>query len=419
MALALRLGVHGSHPRGSPAKTAVHTANGGPLHGLPPVGEMRLEEAIRWQEAWAHPCALSFRPARSALDGATVTQVILELCRLKGLAVAGMSINYVQSFDLIQQAVVLALALEPGMDLGVARPLGAMYKHLSWAIKVAGCLGTWWPATNGILHSWHLSVILLNVLTTILRWEVDARWEQVCVATVALPPVLVTVKADSGPDEASKGGDSTKDSASRIQLQVQGPWLVALGASGYAGDTQAVAPRGAALQRTAPATEAWLTVTGKDVRVHNGRGGMGRALAVLLHGLPIPVAECFRQLGVDTAMGGARGTGPVLARRLDAGRSVLKWLPHLPAFQRRVRAVGTLVMPLALHGVAVAPVMDRDMLGMETMVLRAVWGATRLSRAKEVVFVGLTLGHHMSLVMHTCYERVLWMARIARTLGSI
>ena len=55
-----------------------------------------------------------------------------------------------------------------------------------------------------------------------------------------------------------------------------------------------------------------------------------------------------------------------------------------------VHAVSTLVTPFSLHGVAVAPVTDRDLMGLETMVLRVVWRATRLSRAKEVVFVVLT-----------------------------
>ena len=50
---------------------------------------VRLVDAIAWQEAWAHPAAFGFRPARSALDGAAVTQVLLELCRLRGWAVAG------------------------------------------------------------------------------------------------------------------------------------------------------------------------------------------------------------------------------------------------------------------------------------------------------------------------------------------
>ena len=86
---------------------------------------------------------------------------------------------------------------------------------------------------------------------------------------------------------------------------------------------------------------------------------------------------------------------------------MLRRLPHLPAFQRRVRVFSTLVTVLALHGVAVAPVTDRDLLGIETVVLRAVWGATTLSYAKEVVFVVLAPGHRISPVMHTRYERVL------------
>ena len=32
-----------------------------------------LAAAIAWQESWAHPAAIGFRPARSAVDGAAVT----------------------------------------------------------------------------------------------------------------------------------------------------------------------------------------------------------------------------------------------------------------------------------------------------------------------------------------------------------
>ena len=113
------------------------------------------------------PGGLWIRPCRSALDGAAVTQVLLELCRLRGWAVAGMSIDYIKCFDLIPQGVVLALALEQGMNPGTCRALGVMYKQLRRAFKIAGALGLWWQATNGILQGCPLSVILVNVLTTI------------------------------------------------------------------------------------------------------------------------------------------------------------------------------------------------------------------------------------------------------------
>ena len=47
---------------------------------------VRLADAIA-----SHPAAFVFRLASNALDGAAVTQVLLELCRLRGRALAGMS----------------------------------------------------------------------------------------------------------------------------------------------------------------------------------------------------------------------------------------------------------------------------------------------------------------------------------------
>ena len=75
---------------------------------------VRLADAIARRESWAHPAACDFYPAKSALDGAAMTRIPLELRRLRGSAAAGMSIDDVNCFDLIPQAVVLALALEVG-----------------------------------------------------------------------------------------------------------------------------------------------------------------------------------------------------------------------------------------------------------------------------------------------------------------
>ena len=62
---------------------------------------VRLVDAIAWHESWAHPAAFGFRPTRSAVDGAAVTQVLLELCRLRRWAVVEMSIEYIKCLDLI------------------------------------------------------------------------------------------------------------------------------------------------------------------------------------------------------------------------------------------------------------------------------------------------------------------------------
>ena len=226
-----------------------------------------------------------------------------------------------------------------------------------------------------------------------------------CARTAALPPVL---------DE-----DAAEDlePGAPLPLKDADPGYVALGSSGYVDDTQAVALVAASLQGTVPATEEWLQVTGQDVRVDKSCSrvqGEPGAPAVLLQGVPIPVAATFRQLGVDVAIGGSRTTGPVLSRRLEAGRSALRRLPHLSTYDRRERAISTLVTPRALHGVAVASVREPDLRGLETAVVRALWGATRVSRAKEVIFTVLSKGHRVSPVMHTRYERLLWLVCVAR-----
>ena len=82
----------------------------------------RLWEVMWWQEAWVQPRAYGFRLARGAVDAATVTQVLLELARLKGWRLEGLSLDYVKCFDLIPQAVVLRIARELALTKGCCAP---------------------------------------------------------------------------------------------------------------------------------------------------------------------------------------------------------------------------------------------------------------------------------------------------------
>ena len=137
-----------------------------------------------------------------------------------------MGIDYVKCSDLIPEAVVLALALEVGMNPGTCRALGAMYKQLRRAFKITRALALWWQATNGILQGCPLSVTSGNVLTTIRKWEVDSQHRQVCTRMAALPPVL---DKDTAEDLEQGGPFPLKDA---------GSGYAALGSLGYADDTQ-------------------------------------------------------------------------------------------------------------------------------------------------------------------------------------
>ena len=55
----------------------------------------RLWEVMCRQEAWVHPRAYGFHLARGAVGTATVTQVLLELARLKGWRLEGLSLRQV------------------------------------------------------------------------------------------------------------------------------------------------------------------------------------------------------------------------------------------------------------------------------------------------------------------------------------
>ena len=117
---------------------------------------------MAWQERWAHPLAFGFRPAHSTADGAAVTQLLLELGRLKGWLVSGMGLDYRKRFDLMPQGIVFEVCKLLSWDAEVLAALQAMYCQLVRAFKLAGGLGDWWRATNGILQGCPLSFILVN-----------------------------------------------------------------------------------------------------------------------------------------------------------------------------------------------------------------------------------------------------------------
>ena len=138
------------------------------------------------------------------------------------------------------------------------------------------------------------------------------------------------------------------------------------------------------------------------------------ARPVTLHGVPIPLAREFKQLGVGVRLDPERGTGPVLQERFVRGTAILRRVGCLPTFRMREVAIGTLALAKAMYGVELADVGSRDVARLELAAVRALWGPTRTSRAKEVLWAVLTPGHRVSPAWRLQYSRVLWLARQAR-----
>ena len=204
-------------------------------------------------------------------------------------------------------------------------------------------------------------------------------------------------------------------------LQDAGRGYVALGAQGYADDTEAVAPGMGALRQTTPATERWLRLTGQSVNVDKSTSfleGEDDPAPLLLLGEAIPRSQEFKHLGVGIRVGHRRGAGATLEGRMDSIGEVLLRIPHLPTFEGRATAAAVKVLPKALHGVALADVETGRSRRLETRVVADVWRPTRKARAKEVVFCHLTPGHRTSPIMCARYQRLVWLARIAREAGA-
>ena len=362
----------------------------------------RLWEVLRWQETWAHPEAYGFRPARGALDAAAVTQVLLELSRLKGWTLFGVNLDYVKCFDLIPQAVVLRVGQELGLEPGILRALTGMYRQLRRAFKVSGCLGSWWRATNGILQGCPLSVILINLLTTVWKMEIDEMRRHVVVTTRALPPVH---------------GDQPD------MVVHRGAGRAALCPTGYADDTQAMTRTSQDRQDVCDRTAEWLRVTGQDVRPDkSGAWALGATAAdapARLRGLEIPNKDEFRQLGVGIRVEARRGTGPLLQTRMDRAKAILRRIGCIPVLRQRATALGTLALAKALWGSKLAEVGEADMRALDSLAAIALWGPTRVSRNREVLWSVLTPGHRVAPSWRAQYQRLLWLAQASATTGTV
>ena len=101
---------------------------------------------------------------------------------------AGAALDYIQCFDLVPVGVVLACATALGFAGGPLRAIAGMYSTLRKSFKVLGCLGDPFAGTNGILQGCPLSVILINILTTVWIKEIGRLHGGVGTRCAALPP---------------------------------------------------------------------------------------------------------------------------------------------------------------------------------------------------------------------------------------
>ena len=382
---------------------------------------LRLEEATLWQERWVYGLAFAFRPATGSLDAASLLSVMTELARAQGWKLAGAALDYVKCFDMVPVGIVLACAAALGFAEGPLRAIAGMYSSLRRSFKMLGCLGEPFAATNGILQGCPLSVILINILTTIWMKEIARLHGGIAVRCAGLPPPPPPPPPDPAP-----AGEPPPGAGQREDGGDQRPREVDFSTMGYADDTYMHKSKLRELRGPLGTTAEWLRLTQQGVNPKKSLcfslepAGQRRAAAVQLGGESFPFQREFRVLGIGIRMTAAVSTGPLLQKRLAKGRVLLSRLHGVQGSSRRKAFVtASLILAAGAYGVEVAPVSPQDLRGLDAAIMREVWGTTRPGRAQEIVFCVLHPGHLVSASMRRTYLQLCWLARAARTAGPL
>ena len=170
-------------------------------------------------------------------------------------------------------------------------------------------------------------------------------------------------------------------------------------------------------------TTRWLQITGQDVRPDkSGAWALGATAAdapVQLRGREIPNKGEFRQLAVGIRVEAKRGTGPLLQTRMDCAKAIVRRIGCIPVLGQRATALGTLALAKALWGSELAEVGEADMRALDSLAAIALWGPTRVSRNREVLWSVLMPRHRVVPSRRAQCQRLLWLAQEAATPSTV
>ena len=201
------------------------------------------------------------------------------------------------------------------------------------------------------------------------------------------PRVLFEDHSDGSQSTGAEEEETDDECAPRVEVQFS--------AEGYADDTYMLALCLASLTMMLVATSKWVCLTGQEINVkksmvfgvERATGGAAQPLRTELNGESLPVQHEFRQLGVGVRTKPKRGTGPMLADRIESVKKALRKARMLPVgFEGRALIVVVMILPAGLYGIELADVARKHAIALETAVLHMLWGPTRPCRAKEIVF---------------------------------
>ena len=131
---------------------------------------LRCQTLLRWQTSWIHPSQFAFCKGRSTTSlNSHLSFDLLQRYQLHH-SFAGIQFDFAKCFDSIPFSVIWEILSYHGCDHNFITLLRHLYTNMKRCFRYAGCLGSFWQATNGFLQGDPLSVVILNcVLSPLLR----------------------------------------------------------------------------------------------------------------------------------------------------------------------------------------------------------------------------------------------------------
>ena len=131
---------------------------------------LRCQTLLKWQNSWIHPSQFAFCKGRST----TSLNSSLSFDPLRRYqcyqSFAGIQFDFAKCFDSIPYSVIWDILFYHGCDTNFITLLPHLYTNMQRCFRYAGCIGSFWQATNGLLQGDPLSVVILNcVLAPLLR----------------------------------------------------------------------------------------------------------------------------------------------------------------------------------------------------------------------------------------------------------
>ena len=137
-----------------------------------------------------------------------------------------------------------------------------------------------------------------------------------------------------------------------------------------------------------------------------------------MRGVSFPKETEFRSLGTSVRTTDSVASGPLILKRIGKASALLDQIHGVQGdFDDRCKVVATMVNATGLHASEIVAISQKDIRPFETRILKAIWGASRPGRAKEIIFCLMCQGHRIAPSLLVPYGRAVWLARLCKTRG--